>query len=1060
MKSIPRLQRISAADLDGLITELRQTGNSRLTLYGPRIHFVNPESSGWAGKGIQDSVVYQLKEAVSDLAQQLSTLTQLSSLNLCCDRIDDEGAASLANLIQLTSLNLRNNLIGAAGAATLAGLPQLTSLDLSENLIGDQGADCLAEFKQLTSLNLAMCQIGAVGAASLADLKQLTSLNLRSNQIGADDLAFLKGLTQLTSLDLSYNAISDAGTAYLAGLPQLTALNLESNQIDADGLAFLKGLTQLSSLNLSHNKIGNAGAASLADHIRLNSLVRINCLALANSGIGDEGAASLAALTQLNSLNLASNEIGDVGIISLAALTNLASLDLKSNKMTDIRPLAALSNLKSLVLKDEFCVALYSDNHLLYPSSNIVQQGQEAVLNYLHEIQAHGVDKLYEAKVLILGDACAGKTSLMRRLYRHDMELPNNDEPSKDIDVHIHEFLYSEGKPFRLNVWDFGGQEIYRRSYQFFLTKRSLYILVVDTSNISTTVHDDGLEYWLEIIKAFSDRCPVLIFQNEKSDHKNIIDENVMKVRFPNVMGVYSGNLNYPEAARTLNDAICRKVQQLPHVGDEFPRQWVVIRQKLDDLKKTKPYISQSDYFRLYESHLPKDQTKALLLSQYFHDLGLFLHFQDDPLLSQTVFLQNTWVTEAVSKLLGHESVKLSNGYFDRATCQRVLTDHRYSFKLSELLALMERFELCYKVRDKQPDKWLCPQLLSASIPDVCEEWGRVDDLVLTYHYEFLPQDMISRLMVRMYRYIRDPDRSWARGACFEHRNSQLLARIGSQSSHVIELRARGAERKFLQSVIASELDALNSSFEGLRGKVRKSVPCQCSQCQESLEPTHFTEEELLVRKSQGKQTIECRSHPYENVSVLALLEGFRLDNVDRMDNQELFQSGSEHDCNMQLPSIQHSTTGNHIPTPIVPNITINAGDGSIINTGSFNTSGGTVNLGAFSDQARITSESPPGQLSTENQPYLQDLLQKPTAAVDADTRLSQTSRTKSLADGSELAPTSLDQKKNSGWARRFMPAVRSLSAALTETNKAVVEVSKFVSTIHHLLPLILACFK
>jgi hypothetical protein len=104
-----------------------------------------------------------------------------------------------------------------------------------------------------------------------------------------------------------------------------------------------------------------------------------------------------------------------------------------------------------------------------------------------------------------------------------------------------------------------------------------------------------------------------------------------------------------------------------------------------------------------------------------------------------------------------------------------------------------------------------------------------------------------------------------------------LLARVSSSSGQEIELRARGPERKTLMDVIASDLDALNDSFEGLKGKVRKFVPCLCSECRHSTTPERYQEANLLKRKQDGKLTIECRVS-YEEVSVLELLEGFKLD--------------------------------------------------------------------------------------------------------------------------------------------------------------------------------------
>ncbi len=75
--------------------------------------------------------------------------------------------------------------------------------------------------------------------------------------------------------------------------------------------------------------------------------------------------------------------------------------------------------------------------------------------------------------------------------------------------------------------------------------------------------------------------------------------------------------------------------------------------------------------------------------------------------------------------------------------------------------------------------------------------------------------------------------------------------------------------------MIASDLDALNGSFEGLREKVRKLVPCLCSRCKASTSPERFEEARLLKRKQDGKLRIEC-PESYENVNVLELLDGLR----------------------------------------------------------------------------------------------------------------------------------------------------------------------------------------
>jgi internalin A len=699
-------------------------------------------------------------------------------------------------------------------------------------------------------------------AERIATLTNILSLDLSCNNIGDEGATSLATLTQLKSLSLKHSNISSAGATHLANLVNLELLDLQSNYIGDDGIKSLSPLTRLAKLNLWGNRLSAKGAEYLAQFRELTRLV------LSYNKIEDDGAACLAELTNLTSLDLIRNEIGDEGVSRLAVLVKLKELRLSHNRIADVSPLSSLRNLEHL--------EVVKGNNLVRQPPEIVREGDVPLLNYLREIGAQGEDYLYEAKVLILGDGRAGKTSLLRRLYQPELPLPAEEETTKGIDIHRHEFSGQLGQPFRLNVWDFGGQQIYHATHQFFLTKRSLYVLLDDTRSNNKSVHDEGFKYWLEMIEALSEASPVLIFQNEKADRSKSIDEAGIKGRFPNVMAVHAGNLEHGDATAGLAEAILYHVQQLSHVGEAVPAQWLKIRLEIDNLKQNNQYITQAQYLQLYEKNLPADRGKALKLSRYLHDLGVFLHFQEDPLLARYVILQNEWATEAVFRVLDDEPTKARQGYFSRRDCARIWADSSYAEMHPELLALMEKFELCYKLPDQRQDNWIMPQLLSPSAPEVFANWAKADDLVLTYQYDFLPKGLISRLMVRMHRFVLQPNLCWGSGALFENGDTQLLASLASQSGQEIELRSRGPEAKALRDVIASDLDALNATFEGLRSKVRKLVPCICSQCRKSTNPARFEEPRLLKRKVDSKLSIECPDS-YEDVSVLELLDGLRL---------------------------------------------------------------------------------------------------------------------------------------------------------------------------------------
>jgi hypothetical protein len=340
----------------------------------------------------------------------------------------------------------------------------------------------------------------ATRIAQLSQLKWLSLMGVELDDGGARVIA--KQLGQLTSLDVSMNNIGDAGARAIAeNLGQLNSLSVGSNNIGDDGAqAIAKHLGQLASLCIESSPIAKAFGG------------KKNWLC--NSAV----AAIAAGLPQLSNLDVSGNEqINDIA--PLSRLLGLRRLNISHTSVTDLSPFSEqiLAGLpvqwKLGGSEDGIFVA---GCPLVHPTVEIALQGPEAVRNYFREIAEQGVDRLYEAKVLILGEGEAGKTSLLRRLYFPDQPLPTVDETTRGIDVHRQDFPIDGDRNFRLNVWDFGGQQIYHATHQFFLTKNSLYILVDDTKKDDRSIHDEGFNFWLEVVETLSGSSPLLIFQNEK----------------------------------------------------------------------------------------------------------------------------------------------------------------------------------------------------------------------------------------------------------------------------------------------------------------------------------------------------------------------------------------------------------------------------------------------------------------------------------------------------------------------------------------------------------------
>jgi hypothetical protein len=661
----------------------------------------------------------------------------------------------------------------------------------------------------------------------------------------------------------------------LAGLVGLQALTVSSDHIS--DLAPLAGLVGLQTLHVS--------GAQVSDLAPLAGLVGLQTLNVSGAQVSD--LAPLSGLVGLQTLNVSGAQVSDLA--PLTALVGLQRLNLSNTQVADLSPLKVLIGQgrtvrwSSMSWKDE---GIYVENcPLLNPPVEIVHQGNEAILNYFREREAGNLDHLYEAKMLILGEGGAGKTSLLRRLYKRDQTLPAENETTKGIDIYRHDFTLKNGRIFRLNVWDFGGQEIYHATHQFFLTRRSLYLLLDDTRKDNKSVSDPGFKTWLDLIDTFGAHSPVLIFQNEKGGRSKEIDLAGIKGQYDNVKERYRGNLELGGAADQLREGIELFASQLSHIGEELPASWIKVRADIETLSGFTPHIGQQEYFDIYERYLPFDHTKALHLSRYLHDLGVFLHFQDDALLARTVILQNTWATEAVYRMLDDESVKTKSGRFDLSDCKRVWQDTDYATMHPELLALMVNFELCYELPNSAVQTWLAPQLLSPIKPVELVDWAQPEDLVLRYRYAFLPKGIIGRLMVRLHRFVRNPEMATVTCVLFERETTTVLAELLA-SGNEIELRARGPERKGLLSVAAAELDAINNAFSGLREKVGKLIPCNCQKCSKTLTPHLFEERVLRKRAEDKRMRVECPVS-YDEMAVLALLDGIRVDQLPNWSKEE-----------------------------------------------------------------------------------------------------------------------------------------------------------------------------
>ncbi|MFM6633107.1 MAG: leucine-rich repeat protein [Microcystis panniformis] len=627
-------------------------------------------------------------------------------------------------------------------------------------------------------------------------LTSLRSLALGHNQIREIPEA-LAHLTSLRFLYLGHNQISEIPKA----LDQLTSLQfllLSDNQIREIPEA-LTQLTSLQSLDLGHNQIREIPEA-------LAHLTSLQYLDLGHNQIREIPEA-LAHLTSLQGLYLRNNQIREIPE-ALAYLTPLQSLDLRNNQIREIpEALAHLVNLKRLVLKN---------NPITNVPPEIIRQGwgeiisdngnPQAIFNHL---KYKGEKRpLNELKVLLVGEGDVGKTSLLKRLLHNTF---NSEEP-KTPGINIEKWQLPQKPDIRLNIWDFGGQKVMQTTHQFFLTKRSLYLLVLDNRK---NEQQNRLEYWLKLIETYGGNSPVIIVGNCADEHPPQVKIRTLRKKYPQITKLIATSCKTGAGIEELVQEIASQIDAIPHIKDLLPNSWFQIKTQLEAMQKSYDFISYEKYQEMCQTAEIKEASDQKSLVQFLHDLGIVLNYQDDLRLNETNVLNPEWVTDGVYDILNnHDLMVQKKGILSLPDLQNILKQpQRYpENKRRFLMDLMGKFELCFPLDGYSPARYLITDLLPIDEPDVDIYENAL--LHFQYRYDILPGSIISRFIVRNHQMIYKTMR-WRSGVVLTMDLNKALVRADEEDNY-ISIKAQGSRASALLAIIKTDFDKIHDTIPNL----------------------------------------------------------------------------------------------------------------------------------------------------------------------------------------------------------------------------------------------------
>ncbi|MGE0642463.1 MAG: COR domain-containing protein [Nitrospira sp.] len=598
--------------------------------------------------------------------------------------------------------------------------------------------------------------------------------------------------------------------------------NLGLTEIPAE----LFELTHVRELNLGTGYIDERGEYHVSRNGDRNSanelqtlpstvanLVHLTTLSLTHNPISDLG--PLQACTALQRLVCWDTQVSDLS--PLQACTALQELGCEFTPVTDLSPLIGCKSLEQL--KASGCRLDNFPRQLLFhqplrdlilhevtipgiPAEVLSADDDSSCLtdlrNHLFDLE-RGTEDVREAKLIVLGNGRVGKTQICRRLRG----LPYDETVSSThgITVTAEPWAGSTNGDI-LNIWDFGGQDLYHGAHTLFMKTSAIFLIVwhPDFETLGEQSADGilfrnyPLPYWLDYVRTLGRKdCPVIVLQTrcdrpEQEVRRLPADDTALT--FPSLKPCwYSAKTLRGQGA--LDDALRDALQYLRErdgivtigVGRaQVIRQletWRNEDQACAPGERLHRTLSQEEFRHLCELTGGIRSPNSLLA--YLHNLGVVFH--QPHLFNDRIILDQSWALEAVYAVFERQKayplIQSQRGKFTQ-THLAMTVWRNYSDQEQRLfLSLMESCGITFVLRDAEsnpelPTEYLAPDLLPGRETVADQLTGRWSDQEasrrLVYDYPFLHPGLMRTLLCEIGSRSKEAGVYWKYGVwLYEH---------------------------------------------------------------------------------------------------------------------------------------------------------------------------------------------------------------------------------------------------------------------------------------------------
>ncbi|KAF2075746.1 hypothetical protein CYY_002928 [Polysphondylium violaceum] len=645
-------------------------------------------------------------------------------------------------LNKLNMLNLDNRRIG-----------DLKELYLDHNCINNVPANVFRELKNLSILDLSNNQLSSI-PIEVSELKELKVLNLSHNNL--TNLPNEIGqLVKLTHLDIGFNFIETINTEAISNLVNLRILMMQRNYFNRLPTSLFAKLPLLESFSIS----GSPCFHPLKQRVYEAIATRATKVDFSDSGVTCLPI-EIGSIANLVELDLSNNRIKDLPP-QIGKLVNLTSLNISHNLIEQLPwQISKLEKLKSLSISGN---PLSFDVKLNLPD---VMAGEDlnALLKYL-SFSTSRDQSCMRMKLMLVGQENVGKTSIAKCLkkeiipvskkFRQTIGLGTKKSktptlaeseaftPSGAINplnttlnistdgINMDDWrppTEDQSPPVTFSIWDFAGQEVYYSTHQFFISSRSVFIVVFDMS-LYNPDETSRVPYWLQCIEAFGGSSPIILVGTHLDELPSGTEisqitadiHNKYFTKFPNLKLFLPVSCKSGKNINKLQNHIVKLGKSEKKLGDLYSRAYFQLESLiLSEREMNSPPIITFQEFSEMAISCGIPSTSIPHAADFLKELGIIVYFDDlKSGLDQFIFIDPPWLTRLMATIITSKPNFVQSGVLEQNNLHQIWKAPDFPQYLHHvLLAILQKFEIIHPLPDpKSVNKTPIPPTPSSSKP-------------------------------------------------------------------------------------------------------------------------------------------------------------------------------------------------------------------------------------------------------------------------------------------------------------------------------------------------------